>query len=98
MIHPSVRESSAVSKRLVPLVLLAASIGVAAQEPVRVRVEVRAGGDPVAGATVVVVGTTYVTDAAGSAVAPAPAGTVQVTVVQEGFVPVTVPVTVAPGE
>ena len=95
--HP-VRESNAVSKRLALLVLLVASTGVAAQEPVRVRVEVRAGGDPAAGATVVVAGTTHVTDADGLALAPAPAGMVQVTVVREGFVPVTVLVTVAPGE
>ena len=70
----------------------------AAQGPGRVRVEVRAGADAVAGAAVVVAGETQVTDAAGVALVPAPAGTVQVTVVREGFVPVTVSVTVAPGE
>ncbi|MCY4511324.1 MAG: TonB-dependent receptor plug domain-containing protein, partial [Acidobacteria bacterium] len=79
-------------------VLLAAPAGAAGQEPGRVRVEVRAGADAVAGATVVVAGTTHVTDASGIAIAPAPAGQVQVTVVREGFVPVTVLVTVAPGE
>ena len=83
-------------KYLSLIVLLAAmSVGAAGQEPGRIRVEVQAGGDAVAGATVVVAGTTQVTDAAGVAVVPAPAGTVQVTVVHEGFVPVTVAVTLA---
>ena len=77
------------------VLLAAASVGAAGQEPGRIRVEVQAGGDAVAGATVVVAGTTQVTDAAGVAVVPAPAGTVQVTVVHEGFVPVTVAVTLA---
>ena len=84
---------------LILLVLIAAApAGAAGREPGRVRVEVRAGADAVAGATVVVAGTTHVTDASGIAIAPAPAGQVQVTVVREGFVPVTVLVTVAPGE
>ena len=83
-------------KYLSLIVLLAAmSVGAAGQEPGRIRVEVQAGGDAVAGATVVVAGTTQVTDAAGVAVVPAPVGTVQVTVVHEGFVPVTVAVTLA---
>ena len=77
------------------VLLAAASVGAAGQEPGRIRVEVQAGGDAVAGATVVVAGTTQVTDAAGVAVVPAPAGTVQVTVAHEGFVPVTVAVTLA---
>ena len=85
---------------LVLLVLFAAvSPGAAGQEPGRVRVEVRAGAEAVAGAAVVVAGTTEATDAAGVALVPAPAGVVvQVTVVREGFVPVTVPVTLAAGE
>ena len=41
--------------------------------------------------------TTRVTDADGVALVPAPAGVVQVTVVLAGFVPVTVPVTLAGG-
>ena len=79
------------------MLLAAASVGAAGQEPGRVRVEVRAGGDAVAGATVVVEGTSEVTDAAGVALVPAPAGVVQVTVAHEGFVPITVPVTLAGG-
>ena len=77
--------------------LVAASAGVAAQEPGRIRVEVRAGGSAVAGATVVVAGTTHETDAAGVTRVQAPAGVVQVTAVHEGFLPLTVSVTVAAG-
>ncbi len=88
------------SNRIIPVVLLAAlSVGVAAgQEPGRIRVEVRAGADAVAGAAVVVAGTTQTTDATGVALVPAPAGTVEVRVVREGFVPVTVSLTLAAGE
>ena len=88
------------SNRIIPVVLLAAlSVGVAAgQEPGRIRVEVRAGADAVAGAAVVVAGTTQTTDATGVALVPAPAGTVGVRVVREGFVPVTVSLTLAAGE
>ena len=64
----------------------------AAQQPERIRVEVRAGGEAVAGAEVVVEGASRVTDAAGVALVPAPAGAAQVTVVQEGFVSVTMTV------
>ena len=80
------------------LLLVAAPAGAGGQEPGRIRVEVRAGADPVAGATVVAAGTTQVTDAAGVALVQAPAGVVQVTVAYEGFVPVTVSVTLAAGE
>ena len=81
---------------IILVVLLAAlSAGAAGQEPGRIRVEVRAGGAAVAGATVVVAGTTQVTDAGGVAVVPAPVGTVQITVAHEGFVQVTVAVTLA---
>ena len=92
------------SNRIALFVLLAASsAGAAGQEPAgrasgRVRVEVRAGGAALAGATVVVAGAAHETDAAGVALAPAPAGVVQVTAAHEGFVPVTVPVTLAAGE
>jgi iron complex outermembrane receptor protein len=68
------------------------------QEPAPVRVEVRAGGEAVAGAEVVVAGTSGMTDAAGVALVPAPPGAVQVTVIREGFVPVTASVFPAGGE
>ena len=87
------------SNRITLVVLLVAvSVGAAGQEPGRIRVEVLAGADAVVGAAVVVAGTPQVTDPAGVALVPAPAGEVQVTVVQEGFVPVTVSVTLAAGE
>ena len=85
-------------ERLALAALLAAlSAGAAGQEPARIRVEVRAGADAVAGATVVAAGTTWVTDADGVALVRAPAGVVRVTVVHEGFVPVTVPVALIGG-
>ena len=85
---------------LVALVLLLAPTQVdgAAQETGRLRVEVRAGGEAVAGAIVVVAETTQVTDAAGIALVPAPAGTVEVTVEHEGFAPAIVTVSLTAGE
>ena len=85
---------------LVALVLLLAPVPVdgAAQETGRLRVEVRAGGEAVAGAIVVVAETTQVTDAAGIALVPAPAGTVEVTVEHEGFAPAIVTVSLTAGE
>ena len=62
------------------------------------RVEVHTGPDPVAGAEVVVSGTAQLTDEQGTVAVSAPAGNVQVTVVQEGFTPVTVPVDVLTGQ
>ena len=82
----------------VVLLLAAASTGAGGQAPGRIRVEVRAGEDAVAGATVVVDGMTQLTDDAGVAVVRAPSGATEVTVVLEGFNPVTVPVTVAAGQ
>ena len=84
--------------RIARAVLLAMlSLGAGGQEADPIRVEVRAGGRPIAGAAVVVAGTTGVTDAAGVAVLPGPAGAAQVTVAHEGFVPVTVSVPPAAG-
>ena len=80
------------------LLLAAASMGAGGQEPGQIRVEVRAGTDAVAGATVVVDGMTQLSDDAGVALLRAPAGATQVTVVQEGFIPVNVSVTVAAGQ
>ena len=92
------RRRNIAGRAIILVVLLAAlSAGAAGQEPGRIRVEVRAGGEVVAGATVVVAETSQLTDAAGVALVPAPAGVVHVTVVHEGFVPVTVPVTLGGG-
>ena len=61
-------------------------------------VEVRSGGQPVAGAEVIVTGTTYRTDKNGTVPIAVPAGLVQISVVKEGFAPLTSSVTVAAGQ
>ncbi len=58
------------------------------------RVEVHTGGAPVAAAEIVVIGRTELTDEQGVVIITTPAGTIQVTVVHEGFMPITVPVDV----
>ena len=68
--------------------LLGAAIPALCQAPTAtVRVEVRAGSVPVAGAKVTISGKSIRTDANGIAVIPAPLGTVEVAVVKEGFLP-----------
>ena len=71
---------------------------VSGQDMGRLRLEVHTGSDPVANAEVVVGGTTQLTDTRGIVVIPASAGPGQVTVLREGFVPVTVPVDVVAGQ
>lgn len=61
-------------------------------------VEVRVGGVAVASAEVVVGGTTVKTDANGVATVTIRAGLVDITVLKDGFVPVTTTVTVASGQ
>ena len=63
----------------------------------RLRVEVHSGTDPVASAEVVVGGTTYPTDEEGVAIIQTAAGSGQVTILRDGFWPVTVPVDVVAG-
>ncbi len=83
---------------LFSLFLVVLSPAVAAQTPTAVRVEVHADGVPVADAEVVVNGVTFRTGADGIVMAPVPAGAVAITVVNEGFAPVTSSVTVAAGQ
>jgi len=59
---------------------------------------VTAGGAPVAGAEIVVAGKTYVTDPRGEARIVVDPGSVELTVVKEGFAPVTATVTVEAGQ
>jgi len=59
---------------------------------------VTAGGAPVAGAEIVVAGKTYVTDPRGEVRIVVDPGSVELTVVKEGFVPVTAMVTVEAGQ
>ena len=59
---------------------------------------VTAGGAPVAGAEIVVAGKTYVTDPRGEVRIDVDPGSVELTVVKEGFAPVTTTVTVEAGQ
>jgi iron complex outermembrane receptor protein len=71
---------------------------IAAQDPpAAIRVQVRASEKPVADAQVIVAGTTYRTDAAGTTTIVASAGLVDITVVKAGFAPATASVRVAAG-
>ncbi|MBI3050111.1 MAG: TonB-dependent receptor [Acidobacteria bacterium] len=70
----------------------------AAQAPTAVRVEVRADEAPIADADLVVNGVTYRTGADGVVLAPVQPGAVEITVVKEGFAPLTSSVTVAAGQ
>ena len=82
-------------------VFLAAGLvcNISGQEQIgTVRVDVHTGTDPVANAEVVVAGTTHLTDEEGTAIIQVSAGQGQVTVLQEGYVPVTVPVDVVAGQ
>jgi len=83
---------------LLLLFLIPADAVAAVQGLSTVRVEVRHDGAPVAGAEVLVNGTTYRTDADGTATASVAAGAVDITVVREGFAPLTTSVTVAAGQ
>ncbi|HVL68167.1 MAG TPA: TonB-dependent receptor [Vicinamibacterales bacterium] len=78
-----------------PLVLFLLSL--VASQPSTVRIEVRAGDRPLAGARVIVAGMPYTTDATGTVRATAPAGTIRVEVSHDGFLTVTKDVTVAAG-
>ena len=59
---------------------------------------VTAAGTPVAGAEIVVAGTTYLTDRRGEARIEVSPGSIAITVVKPGFAPVTTTVTVAGGQ
>ena len=71
---------------------------VSGQEPGSIRVDVHSGPEPVVNAEVVVGGTTHLTDENGMAIVQASPGKGQVTVLQEGFLPVTVAVDVVAGQ
>lgn len=66
--------------------------------PTAVLCTVTAEGAPVAGAQIVVAGRTYLTDGAGGARIDVAPGSVELTIVKEGFAPVTTAVTVAAGQ
>jgi outer membrane receptor for ferrienterochelin and colicins len=75
-----------------------ASGAVAQSQSGSLHVEVRSGGAPVAGASVVIAGTTFPTDARGGVSTTVAAGLVQITVVKERFEPASVSVSVGAGE
>lgn len=84
---------------LLPIVFFLDPIPVvAAQAPASVRVEVRADGAPVADAEVIVNSVTFRTGTDGAIAAPVQPGIVEITVVKEGFAPLTSSVTVAEGQ
>jgi iron complex outermembrane receptor protein len=82
---------------LLLLLLLPAAAIQAQQRPVTVRVEVRAGNAPVEGAEVVLRGTTHRTGADGRVTIVAAPGTIELTVLKEGFVTTSAAVQIAPG-
>ena len=74
-------------------------VGLLAQDPhATIRVEVRANDKPVAGATVVVAGATYVTDQQGIARVTVPPGTLDIAVARKGLLPTTASVEAVAGE
>jgi outer membrane receptor for ferrienterochelin and colicins len=78
--------------------LLLLGLVVFAQSPATLRVEVRSEGVAVVSAEVVVGGTTVKTDANGVASLPIRAGSIDVTVVKAGFLPLTTTISVAAGQ
>ena len=72
--------------------------GLTAQELGHIHVEVFAANEPVIGAEVVAYGTTTVTDNEGRLTIGMPLGTTQVTVLAEGYLPVTMSVDVSAGD
>src|SRR3990167_4541270 len=69
-----------------------------AQPSAVIQVDVRFDSAPVAGAAVVVNGTTHATSATGSVSVTVRPGTIAVTAVKEGFLPATTSVVVQPGQ
>ena len=85
----------------IKVLLLLSCVAVApvlAQGPAGIHIEVRGDSTPVAEATVVVNGLTYVTAADGSVSLSVSPGAVEITVVKEGFAPVTTSLTLRAGQ
>jgi len=86
---------------VIKVLLLLSVVAVApvlAQEPANILVEVRFDSRPVAEATVLVNGVTNVTAADGSLSLSVSPGTTEITVIKEGFAPVTTNVTLRAGQ
>ena len=82
----------------IALGVLCSSVTPLGQGATTIRVEVRHASELVSGASVVVNGMASETDATGAVVTSVAPGAVEVTVVKEGFAPVTTSVTVAAGQ
>src|SRR6185295_4957358 len=82
----------------VAAVLLFVASAVAQTGTAIVRVEVRSGGDAVAGASVLANGTTTIADRAGVAALTIAPGPLDLTVTRDGYLPSTIALTVAAGE
>ena len=78
--------------------LLLCAVPAYAQTPATVQVDVRIDSAPVVDAAVIVNGTTHTTTANGSVSVNVPAGTLEITVVKEGFVATRAIVTVQAGQ
>lgn len=79
-------------------VFFVATAWATAQSQATLTIEVRFNAMPVADATVIINGATHVTGPEGTLTASVAPGTMQVTVVKEGFAPATTTVTVQPGQ
>ena len=80
------------------ITLLAGQTAPSQNQTATLVIEVRSAGQPVAGADVIVGGTTSRTDKTGTVSISVPAGLTQITIVKEGFAPLTSSVTVAAGQ
>jgi iron complex outermembrane receptor protein len=100
---PSVRQSGTTAHPRVDIltrvavVFMVAATAAAGQELGTLRVEVRADSAAIAGAEIILSGATLMTDASGVARFQVTAGPAQITVVQAGFVSITVPTIVTAG-
>src|SRR5207245_4334115 len=77
--------------------MLMSALSADAQEA-SVRIEVRSGATPVAGASVFINGSPHITSDQGIVAVTLPAGTVEIVVTKEGFAPATASVAVGAGE
>ncbi len=81
------------------MLVLCLALGLLVQvQAATVRVEVRANGRPVAGATVTLAGASHVTDERGSVSAAVSPGKLEITATKDGFVPQTVTVEAIAGQ
>ena len=83
---------------LISVVIALQGAALAAQAPsATLRVEVRADNKPIEDAQVIVRGVTHRTDATGKVIVTSASGTIELSVVKDGFVPITTAVQLAPG-